>query len=89
MSKQRMFCLLCGSLVLGIFLLSSVPGECATFQLTYSTFFPAPHRNAVLAGEWAKEIEKRTNGAVKIDMFVGGTLTPADQCYDGVVKGIS
>ena len=22
-------------------------------------------------------------------MFPGGTLTPADKCYDGVVKGIS
>ncbi len=22
-------------------------------------------------------------------MFYGGTLTPADKCYDGVVKGIS
>jgi len=26
---------------------------------------------------------------VKITMFYGGTLTPADKCYDGVVKGIS
>ena len=69
--------------------LSTVPGWCATVNLTYSTFFPATHRNAVLASEWCKEIEKQTNGAVKIDMFVGGTLTPADQCYDGVVKGIS
>jgi TRAP-type C4-dicarboxylate transport system substrate-binding protein len=42
-----------------------------------------------LAGEWAKEIEKRTEGRVKITVFPGGTLTPADKCYDGVVKGIS
>jgi TRAP-type transport system periplasmic protein len=58
-------------------------------ELTYSIFFPATHGNTILATEWAKEIEKRTNGAVKINMFPGGTLTPADQCYDGVVKGIS
>jgi len=43
----------------------------------------------VLATDWAKEIEKRTNGKVQITMFYGGTLTPADKCYDGVVKGIS
>jgi TRAP-type C4-dicarboxylate transport system substrate-binding protein len=43
----------------------------------------------VLAGEWAKEIEKRTGGQVKITLFPGGTLTPAPTCYDGVVKGIS
>ena len=58
-------------------------------ELSYSIFFPAPHKNTVLAGEWAKEVEKRTNGAVKITVFPGGTLTPADKCYDGVVKGIS
>jgi TRAP-type C4-dicarboxylate transport system substrate-binding protein len=39
--------------------------------------------------DWAKEVEKRTDGAVKINVFPGGTLTKADECYDGVVKGIS
>ena len=58
-------------------------------KLNYSIFFPAPHKNTVLATEWAQEVEKRTNGAVKITIFAGGTLTPADKCYDGVVKGIS
>ncbi len=59
------------------------PGQCKTVELTYSIFFPATHGNTLLAAEWAKEIEKRTNGAVKINMFPGATLTPADQCYDG------
>ena len=58
-------------------------------ELNYSVFFPAPHKNAVLATEWAKEIEKRTGGKVQITVFPGGTLTPADKCYDGVVKGLS
>ena len=75
-----------------LFLLSMVsPGMAQTkpIELSYSIFFPAPHKNTVLAGEWAKEIEKRTQGKVKITLFPGGTLTPADKCYDGVVKGIS
>ena len=58
-------------------------------KLNYSIFFPASHRNSVLAAEWAKEVEKRTNGQVQVTLFYGGTLTPADKCYDGVVKGIS
>jgi len=61
----------------------------AQVKLNYSVFFPAPHKNAVLATEWAKEIGTRTNGKVQITVFPGGTLTPADKCYDGVVKGIS
>lgn len=58
-------------------------------KLNYSIFFPAPHKMTVLATEWVQEVEKRTQGAVKITIFPGGTLTPADKCYDGVVKGIS
>jgi TRAP-type C4-dicarboxylate transport system substrate-binding protein len=58
-------------------------------KLNYSNFFPAPHSNAVLSVEWGKEIEKRTNGRVQVTVFPGGTLTPADKCYDGVVQGIS
>jgi TRAP-type C4-dicarboxylate transport system substrate-binding protein len=74
------------------FLPSSIPAVLAQakpVELSYSIFFPAPHKNTVLATEWAKEVEKRTNGMVKITVFPGGTLTPADKCYDGVVKGIS
>jgi TRAP-type transport system periplasmic protein len=58
-------------------------------ELTYSIFFPPTHKNTLLAQEWAKEIETRTGGKVKITVFAGGTLTKADVCYDGVEKGIS
>src|SRR4030066_2598183 len=61
----------------------------AQVKLNYSNFFPAPHKNSVLSVEWGKEIEKRTNGRVQVTVFPGGTLTKADVCYDGVVKGIS
>jgi len=61
----------------------------AATNLTYSIFFPPTHAQTKAAEAWAKEIEKRSAGNVKISVFPGGTLTPADQCYDGVVKGIS
>ena len=59
------------------------------FDLSYSVMMPALHRNSVLAAEWSKEVERRTNGRVKITLFYGGTLTPPDKCYSGVVNGIS
>ncbi len=58
-------------------------------KLSYSVFFPPTHIQAVTAGEWAKEIEKRTNGQVQITLYPGGTLTAAPQCYEGVVNGVS
>jgi TRAP-type C4-dicarboxylate transport system substrate-binding protein len=72
-------------------LFSTLPvfGQPKPIELTYSNFFPAPHNNSVLSVEWGKEVEKRTNGRVKVTVFPGGILTPAAQCYDGVVKGLS
>src|SRR4030042_1599624 len=87
MRYSKMFSLLICVAVVGFsFATSPVYGQ---IKLNYSNFFPAPHKNAVLSVEWGKEIEKRTNGRVQVTVFPGGTLTPAAQCYDGVVKGIS
>jgi TRAP-type C4-dicarboxylate transport system substrate-binding protein len=58
-------------------------------DLTYSIFFPATHGQCKAGVDWAKEIEKRSGGRVAITVFPGGTLTKADQCYDGVENGIS
>lgn len=59
------------------------------FRLTYSVFFPPSHINAQLAKAWAEDIEKATNHRVRIIIFAGSTLTKANQCYQGVVDGIS
>jgi TRAP-type transport system periplasmic protein len=57
--------------------------------LKFSNVYTALHKNGILAGQWAKEVEKRTDGRVKIDYFPGGTLSPGAQIYDSTVKGIS
>jgi len=61
----------------------------AETKLTYSTFFPPTNHQSKLAEAWCKEVEKRTDGKVKIEYYPGQTLTKAPQCYDGVVEGIS
>jgi TRAP-type C4-dicarboxylate transport system substrate-binding protein len=88
MSMKKLVFLLIAIFVLGV----SVPwafAQAKPAEFSYSIFFPATHKHTVLAGEWAREVEKRTGGKVKITIFPGGTLTPAPTCYDGVVKGIS
>jgi TRAP-type transport system periplasmic protein len=81
-------------LITGLFILGSLLGAFPAsaqkpVDLFYSNQFPAPHKVSQLAIEWGKEIEKRTNGRVKVTMYHGGTLTPPDKIYDGVVKGLS
>jgi TRAP-type C4-dicarboxylate transport system substrate-binding protein len=80
--------LLMAVLVFG-FSITGAFAQAKPVEFSYSIFFPATHKHTILAGEWAKEVEKRTSGRVKITIFPGGTLTPAPTCYDGVVKGIS
>lgn len=38
---------------------------------------------------WAKEIENRSNGRVKITVYPGGALFKARDTYDSVVKGVA
>jgi TRAP-type C4-dicarboxylate transport system substrate-binding protein len=86
MKKQLAF-LTIMAVVIGVALAS--PAAAQTTNLTYSIFFPPSHGQCKAAMSWAKEIEKRTNGQVAIQIFPTGTLTKPQQCYDGVVNGIS
>jgi len=58
-------------------------------KLSYSIFFPPTHVQCIAATNWANEIQKRTDGRVQITIYPAGSLTKADQCYEGVIKGIS
>jgi TRAP-type transport system periplasmic protein len=89
MNKKKAWLLFVGLVVFLLLPAGSLPAQTKPLELTYSHFMPATHGHAVLSQEWGKEIEKRTNGAVKVTLFPGATLTPAHQAYDGVVKGIS
>jgi TRAP-type C4-dicarboxylate transport system substrate-binding protein len=71
------------------FILIGPNAQAQTVKLTYSNFFPPAHIQSVLAEAWCKEVEKRTNGRVKVEYYAGQTLTKANQCYDGVVEGLS
>jgi len=59
------------------------------YKLTYSIFFPPMHIQAKTGMDWAAEIEKRSEGRIHITVHAGGSLTKADQCWQGVINGIS
>ena len=58
-------------------------------KMTYSVFFPPMHIQAKTAMDWAKEVEKRSEGRIQITVHAGGSLTKADQCWQGVLSGVS
>lgn len=61
----------------------------AEITLSYSIFFPPAHEQCKIATDWAREIEIRSGGRVKINIYPGGTLVSADETYNGVLKGIT
>jgi len=61
----------------------------ADIELGYANFFPPTHVQAKLGAEWAAEVEKRTNGKVKITYYPGGALLKGPKIYDGVLTGIA
>jgi len=61
--------------------------EKKTIELRYATFFPTTDKQAQLGDAWAKEIEKRTNGRVKITYIPGGAFVREDEIYEGILMG--
>lgn len=76
-------------MLVGLFAGTLAHAQQKTVTMNYSNLFPANHKHSVLAEEWCREVEKRTNGRVKITMFHGSTLTQPQVAWDGVVKGLS
>lgn len=57
--------------------------------LRYANFPPAATFPCVQMERWAKEVEKRTHGRVKVQTFPGGTLLAAKNIFDGVISGMA
>ena len=64
------------------------PKQKAT-RLTYSVFFPPTHVHAILANEWSEEVMRRADGAVEIVIYAAGSRTSPNECYNGVVSGMT
>ena len=85
-----------GSIGLTIFLTAILLGAAPlqavakSLELSCALHIPpkaAPYHSAF--APWAKEVEKRTNGQVKIKCYVAQTLVKARDSYDAVVSGIA
>ncbi len=87
--KKGMLYALAVSLVFFGTLAVAPSGFAQVITLKYAHAFPAPHKHSLLAEQWGSEVEKRTNGRVKVIYYPASILTPDRQTYDSVVKGIA
>jgi TRAP-type transport system periplasmic protein len=67
----------------------TAPNQAAAgaLKISYANFPPAPTFPCVQMERWKAEVEKRTNGAVTVQTYPGGTLLGAKGMMDGVVAG--
>ncbi|MBN2040581.1 MAG: TRAP transporter substrate-binding protein [Spirochaetes bacterium] len=79
--------LLCMAALLTV-ALHPVKAEAKTMKLRLSLIWPAVHPYAKMLKAYGEDIEKATNGRVKITTFPANTLSPPPQVYDNTVKGI-
>jgi TRAP-type transport system periplasmic protein len=87
---KRVVLVLMAVLLSSIWLVSSpVDAQEKVVTLKLANFFPPDNRISVAMDQWCKEVEKRTNGTVKITQFAGGTLTPPTQTYISVTRGVA
>jgi len=87
--KRKSGIVLVGILIAAFALTTFMPvsATAGAIKLTYANFPPAPTFPCVQMERWKKEVEKRTNGAVAIQTFPGGTLLGAKAMMDGVIAG--
>ncbi len=78
-----------GTVALALLMLCvSVSGvQAASIALSYANFPPAPTFPCVQMERWAKEVESRTGGAVKVTTYPGSTLLDAKNMLRGVMQG--
>jgi TRAP-type transport system periplasmic protein len=80
-------CLVMFSLILLIGF--SANGAQAEIKLTFNNYLPPTQIGSKISAEWCQEIEKRTNGEVKITHYPGGQLLKGPEVFEGVVNGIA
>ena len=57
--------------------------------LSFGTFAPPGQKGSLPMQEWCAEVEKRTNGRVKMNYYPGGTLAQGPWLYDAAMTGIA
>lgn len=86
MKKYIPIIFLIGSMIV---LLSTPAFSAKVLTLKFANYFPPPAPHSKICEEFARELEKRTNGRIKIQYFAGGSLLKAQRMYEGVVTGIA
>lgn len=87
-TPRHLACATClGAILAGS--LAVTQAQASDVTLSYAFFAPAQTFPAVQMEHWAEELQRRTDGRVRVNTFPGGTLLTAGNMYDGVQSGVA
>ena len=72
-----------------ITVLPSGKAHAKVIKLKVANYFPPVTLQSKTLEQFCRDLEKRTNGGVKVDYFGGGSLLKGPRMFDGVVSGIA
>jgi TRAP-type C4-dicarboxylate transport system substrate-binding protein len=88
--KQKLFLItLALAMITTLALLNSPAFSADVIKLKFSNFFPPPAPHSKICEEFIAEVEKRSDGRIKIQYFAGGSLLKAPRMYEGIATGIT
>jgi len=67
----------------------ATPTPAKVITLKFSNYFPPPAKHSKICAEFIADLQKRTDGRVKVQYFAGGSLLKAPRIYEGIVTGIT
>ena len=89
--KEKIFFVLLVIAAVGVLLFTgSVPAtQAKVIELKFATFIPPAGSTVRVYKEWGKQVEKLTNGRVKVTMYAGGSLVKYPDMFPAVLSGIA
>ena len=83
-------------IVVGIFFLTGIftgisfnSAHAKVINLKFANYFPPPAKQSKICEEFIDELQKRSEGRIKVQYFGGGSLLKAPAMYKGIVSGIA
>jgi TRAP-type transport system periplasmic protein len=70
------------------FIFSSL-AHAQTINLKIANFFPPPSKQSKILQEFGEELERRSDGKIKVQYFAGGSLVAAPAMFRGIETGIT
>ena len=89
MKRRSVVCFLVLCVFFAAYICAPAQAAEGVTQLSYASYVPPIHKMHKIHEDYGKEIEKRSNGKVKVVYYPAQTLLQAAWTYDGILKGIA